>query len=71
MSRFPSQTHRTSEELASVCREEQSPLWFRVRDPSEEGYCSYCGYALVVDDEAYEFHDETYCSRLCATTDQV
>jgi len=60
---------RTMSALAGVCRQEQTPKRYRIGNIHEEGVCHYCGYPLLIQDEAYEYRELTYCSQHCAFSD--
>ena len=39
---------------------------FRIANRQEEGSCCFCGYPLFVDDEAFDYVGEMFCSTSCA-----
>ena len=39
---------------------------FRIANRQEEGSCCFCGYPLYVDDEAFDYVGEMFCSTSCA-----
>ena len=42
------------------------PEKFRIANRQEEGSCCFCGYPLYVDDEAFDYVGEMFCSTSCA-----
>jgi len=42
------------------------PEKFRIANRQEEGSCCFCGYPLFVDDEAFDYVGEMFCSTSCA-----
>jgi len=42
------------------------PEKFRIANRQEEGSCCFCGYPLFVDDEAFDYVGEMFCSTTCA-----
>lgn len=41
------------------------PEKFRICHRSEEAECGFCGYPLFVDDEAFEYEGDVFCSIYC------
>jgi hypothetical protein len=53
--------------MGAVCGGDPGPLpeKYRISHRSEEAECGFCGYPMFVDDEAFEFEGDVFCSTYC------